>query len=76
MSTKNLIEGIELANKYRDKPGYDIGAEHDVIYLYGTDSPMSADDVKKMISLGFVQDDCDVETLNKYDEDESWEFYV
>ena len=76
----DLAEGIKLTAQYREKPGYDCGGEHDVIHLYGTDRPMSNDDVQKMINLGFHQEDVgDSNTdycVGDYDPEESWVFYT
>lgn len=81
MDTKNIIEGLKILEIYRDKSGYDIGADHDVIYGYATDKPLSSEHINKMIKLGWIQEDCidddEGEFLEKnYDPDESWWAYV
>lgn len=80
METVNLVRGIEILSKYR-KSGDDIGADHDVIYLYPGDERLSDDDIKEMIRLGFYQERETPEdggdfAFNDYLEDESWWAYV
>ena len=54
MKTKNVIDGLLELNHYRaDKNGYHIGAEHDMIYAYATDSPLRTESLLKMIALGW-----------------------
>ena len=85
MITKNLIAGIILLDTYRDNPGsHDLSAEHDTVYLYSTNRPLSEEDVKKMEDLGFVQESTDsydpdeswIASTDSYDPDESWIAYV
>lgn len=82
MNTKNLIEGLLLLDNYRNEQhGYNLGAEHDVIYAYPTDKRLSDEDAQKMIDLGWIQehDDRDYEgdmTLEEYREDEAWQAFV
>ena len=76
----DLAEGIKLTAQYRDKPGYDCSAEHDVMYLHNTDKPMSREDIQKMIDFGFHQEDvgdsCTDYCVDDYDHEESWVFYT
>jgi len=75
METASLVKGIEILLKYRKKPGYDIGADHDVIYLYPADERLSDDDIEVMIGLGFIQDvdqDGGDFAFKDYMEEESW----
>ena len=83
MTTQNLIDGLLLLKNYRDKPGYDAGAEHDVLYGYATDKPLSNDDVETMIALGWHQESDNIDysegeefSVKYYDPDESWVFYT
>lgn len=79
MNTQNLIAGITILQKYRDSSdGYDLGAEHDAIYAFPTDKPISQEDVAKLIELGWSQEDveCDEFTVVNYDPEESWCAYV
>ncbi len=77
MTTTNIIAGLQLLDGYRDKPGsYDVGADHDVIYAYATDKPLSESHVKKMIALGWFQEGKTVATgempVSDYDASECW----
>lgn len=81
MTTKNIIEGLTILEKYRAKPdGYNTGAEHDQIYAYSTDQPASDDDVKRLVELGWFQQDVetgdDEFTAEHYDAEEGWSCYV
>lgn len=58
--TASVIQGLSILQKYRDEPdGFHIGADHDVIYAYPTDEPVSDDDLTGLISLGWYQEDAD-----------------
>jgi len=80
--TVDLIKAIKILDKYRDAPGrYDIGSEHDVIYLYPPDKEMSTEDIQAMLDAGLHQeyDDRDYNKdmeVKDYREDESWHFYT
>jgi len=78
MKTKNIIEGLQtLMPYYHDRNDYTIGAEHDTLYAYVTDDPLSEQDVKKMIELDWVQEYCNVDfSVDDYDPDESWVNYL
>lgn len=80
MTTSNLIEGLQILDRYRTKSGYNIGADHDVIYAYRTNTPLHETDVARMVELGWLQEDRagdDGEfTAANYDPDESWAAYV
>jgi len=70
MSTLNLIKGLQLLETFRtDKGGYTTSAEHDVIYAYATDIPLTNEAKMKMFDLGWFQED------DAVDED-SWMFYT
>lgn len=57
MSIKDFAEGLATLRPYFAKPdGYHLGAEHDVIYVYATDSPVSVDDIAKLGALGWTQE--------------------
>lgn len=81
-TTVDLIAGLTLLQTYRDdETGFDVGADHDVIYAYETSKALSEDDVNKMVSFGWHQehDEVDYESDFKYSEyrqDESWHFYT
>lgn len=83
MTTEKMIEGLTILQKYRDKPdGYHCSAEHDVLYVFATDKPLSNEDLARMIELGWTQhnvnySDGDWEFSAKYyNQDESWVCFV
>ena len=80
MNTKNLIEGIQILQKYmKDKDGYHIGAGHEAIYFYKTDNEIDCSDLKRLIDLGWFQEDVeyDDEFMSEYyDPYASWCAYV
>jgi len=58
MRTSAIIEGLQILEKYRDKPdGYHCSAEHDVLYVYATDRPVSAVDLDRLSELDWFQSD-------------------
>ena len=70
MKTREFIEGLEILEWYRNKSGYDLGADHDVIYAFATDKALSDQDLKRMYDLGWQQE------CEEYDPQEGWRFYV
>lgn len=82
MTTDKLIAGIQILDKYRDEPrGHNVGAEHDSVYAYATDTPVEADDLKRLVELGWFQEhveigDDDEFGTEHYNIAESWCAYV
>lgn len=87
MVTPKIIEGLTILQKYRTDPdGYHLGAEHDVLFAFATDEPVSEEDFNQLIKLGWFQpevwedaEDADSELNEKYegyDKGESWSCYV
>jgi len=82
MKTKNIIEGLQILAPYYNNPdGFNCGGEHDVIYGWATDKPLSDTDLEKMIALGWHQehDERDYNedfALSDYRQDESWIAYT
>lgn len=79
MKTTDLIKGLQILQPYYSNTGYNTGAEHDVIYAYATDAPLTDDDIAKMIELGWIQEDAeygDEFTAADYDAEESWSVYL
>ncbi len=78
----DLVKAIQILDKYRDKPGgYDIGGEHDVIFLYPPEKEISKEDIQALIDAGLHQEhderDYDEEmVVTDYRNDESWHFYT
>ena len=52
-----FIRALQIFQKYYDKDGFDIGAEHDQLYVYPTNKPLSEEDLKTVVVLGWFQPD-------------------
>lgn len=77
MKTKDIITGMQiLAPYYKEPNGYHTGADHDVIYAYATDSPVSTDDIAALVSLGWFQSGGANDDGGKYSPDESWQAFT
>lgn len=80
MKTIDIIEGLTILEKYRDtQGGFDVGAEHDILYAYPTDQPLSQDDIKRLVELGWFQENVefgDEFGVEHYDQGESWTCYT
>lgn len=74
MKLSELITSLEIVKSYYDDPdGYHVGAEHDQIYLYVTDRPLSASHVQLMLDMGWFQEGGATEDdPSAYDPEESW----
>jgi hypothetical protein len=76
MNLKDFTTGLGIISKYyNDSEGYHLGADHDVIYIYPPEGPISEEDVAALRKLEFHQESDDDETIG-YDPDESWWAYV
>lgn len=72
MRTIHIIAGITTLAHYRDKTdGRDLGAEHDQIFAFATDKPLSDADVEKMRKLGWFQPNVEGNDA-VYDPTECW----
>lgn len=83
MKLGNFIKGLEILQQYYKNPnGYHISAEHDVVYVFKTDRPVSQDDLTRLVALGWFQEgtcedrDGDDFKSEHYDPEESWTAYV
>jgi hypothetical protein len=76
MKTGDFIEGLNIILPFytKGRDGYNLGADHDVIYIYATDNPLPETDVKRLLDLGFFQPE--VQTGSDYDPAEGWAVYV
>lgn len=75
MNLGSFITGAEIIRKYYSaRDGYHLAAEHDQIYLYPTDHPMTEEDVFAVKELGWFQDD--VGDDDEYDPTSGWSCYV
>lgn len=75
MILSKFIEGLNILRKYYKEDGYKICAEHDIFYAYSTDSPLSPEDLQKMIDLGWFQEGLssgDEFAASDYDPGEGW----
>ena len=79
MNLKNFIAGIEIIKTYyNNQEGYHIGAEHDQIYLYETDRPITPEHVEMLEELDWFQPDAyeDDEGETEYDPNIGWGAFV
>ena len=79
MNMSDFLAGIEILRPHYVTPdGYNLGAEHDVIYAYSTDSPLTDEEVKTMKELGWCQADVvhDDEGNAPYDLEEGWAAHI
>lgn len=80
MELNNFINGLQIFQLYFNKPdGFHIGAEHDQIYVYNTDHPMHADDVARVVAIGWFQPEVPYEDEflpEMYNPEEGWSCYV
>ncbi len=76
MNLKNFVAGVEILLPYYNKPdGCHLGAEHDQIYLYATDAPLTDVDVARMRELGWFQPEQD-DDGQPYDQEDGWSAFV
>jgi hypothetical protein len=55
MNTKGIIEGMTILFKYyKDENGFNVGAEHDEIWMFAPDLPISDKDKDRLMKLGWV----------------------
>ncbi len=78
MKLKHLADAIAILIPYYDDPnGYHVGAEHDEIFLYETDRPLSPEDVQRMVAMGWSQDGgADEESPEDYRPDLGWKHFT
>jgi len=77
MNTADFIRGLDILMDYYDKrDSYHLGAEHDVIYAYATDRPLSPGDLQRVIDFGFHQEGVETFEAKHYDPSEGWAAYV
>lgn len=70
MKLSNFIEGLViLRGHYTGQDGYHLGAEHDQIYVYATDTLLSPANVVKMKELGWFQPE---QPNEDYDPSNGW----
>lgn len=74
MNLKNVIEGLQIFQKYfADPNGYYIGVGYDEISVRNTDQPIYLEDLEILETLGWFQPETGE---GVYDPDEYWVAYV
>lgn len=79
MTTKDFIEGLTILRQhYKDADGYQLGAEHDIIYAYATDMPLTPEEVAMMFGFNWHQPNVDEDDEGKqiYNPEEDWGAFV
>lgn len=80
MQTKKLIEGLQILQKYYDdQEDYHSGVEHDILYAYATDKPVSEADLKRLEELGWHQPEAEEDDKGNngsYNPEEGWAAFV
>ena len=82
MTLSDFTKGLDILRKYYDDPdGYCLGAEHDIIYVYSTDKPVSPEDLEKLFAMNWFQPDVDtgdedLPKVEQYDLEEGWGAFV
>ena len=82
MNLKNLMTSLSIFQKYFDEgeETFAISAEHDTLYIDGTDRPISEEDLKVLIVLGWRQDVPTVKgyefSICDYDSEMYWQYYM
>jgi hypothetical protein len=62
MKTSNIIKGMQILQKYYNSDNqYVCSAEHDIIYMFETDTEVSEEDISILEELGWnnEEEDCD-----------------
>lgn len=70
--TQDVIEGMIIIDRYYDKEGYHIWAEHDEIGMYPINGPMLTKDIERLLELNWFQRNNGDMVLTDYDPEESW----
>ncbi|MCK5616974.1 hypothetical protein KAR91_84715 [Candidatus Pacearchaeota archaeon] len=56
MKTPAIIEGLTILENYRTDPdGFNLGAEHDILYVCAPDQPIIETDLQRLVNLGWHQ---------------------
>jgi hypothetical protein len=81
MKMNDVIEGLQILQKYFDDPnGYNTAAEHDQIFVYPTNKPVSPEDVARLRELGWFQPDAGSRGVEAgkepYEPEDGWTAYT
>ena len=72
MTLKDILAGIAiLRNHYTDPDGYHLEAEHDIIFMSATDTPLLITNYERLIQLGWHQPE-----YEEYEPTQHWAAYV
>ncbi len=75
MKLSEFTEGLDILKKYFNDPnGYHIGSEHDQFYVYATDKPVSDEDVKILLELGWFQPETNDD--DGYSPEDGWSVFT
>jgi hypothetical protein len=75
MKLNKFLEGLAvLRPHWKDPDGHHLGADHDVIYAYATDTPLSETELARLAELGWFQQD--VADGDPYSPEDGWSAYV
>ena len=55
MKFGNLVDGLLILGRYADPEEYNIGAEHDQMFIGSTDYPLTDEEKSEMRRLGFFE---------------------
>ena len=67
MKLSNFIEGLNILKPHWLENEYVLGADHDIIYLLPTSTPLSDTEIEQLTALGF---------FNPEEEPEGWAAFV
>lgn len=77
MKMSEVIQGLQILQKYFDENSYNVMAEHDQIYVARTDKPLNSEDLIRVFELGWIQEDVEEdENGNLYDPELGWTAFV
>lgn len=82
MKISDFVDGIQILRKYyKSENAFCIGAEHDIFYMYSTDTPVESADIQRLVELGWFQPDAEAGDDGEfsavhYDQHESWAAYT
>lgn len=77
MNFEGVVEGLNILGKYLDRSKHNVGAGHDVIYVYPT-GELQREDLVRLVELGWFQENVGGEEfrMEDYDPGEGWSCFV
>lgn len=78
MKMSEVVQGLQILQKYFHEDEYNVMAEHDQIYVNMTDKPLSPENLKTLFQLGWFQPGAeeDEDGYRVYDPELGWTAYV